>query len=95
MENQVPEDVVKRNFNRVLETVQEVTKNRTLVFTGQKVEVLVEEKNEHDENFVTGRMSNNTMVHFRGDESLIGTIQTVHLDECHGFYYTGHVEEMR
>ncbi|MBQ8527656.1 MAG: tRNA (N6-isopentenyl adenosine(37)-C2)-methylthiotransferase MiaB [Lachnospiraceae bacterium] len=90
MENQVPEDVVKRNFNRVLETVQEVSKNRTLVFTGQVTEVLVEEQNEHDESLVTGRMSNNTMVHFPGDISLVGTLQKVHLDECHGFYYTGH-----
>ncbi|MBE5881138.1 MAG: tRNA (N6-isopentenyl adenosine(37)-C2)-methylthiotransferase MiaB [Lachnospiraceae bacterium] len=93
MENQVPEDVVKRNFNRVLATVQEVSKNRTIVFTGQDVEVLVEEVNEHDESLVTGRMSNNTMVHFKGNEELIGTIQTVHLDECHGFYYTGHIAE--
>ncbi len=90
MENQVPEDVVKRNFNRVLETVQEVSKNRTLVFTGQEVEVLVEEINEHDDTLLTGRMSNNTMVHFPGDSSLVGTLQSVYLDECHGFYYTGH-----
>ncbi len=91
MENQVPEAQVKRNFNRVLETVQEVSKNRTLTFTGQDVEVLVEEVNEHDSTLVTGRMSNNTIVHFAGDSSLIGTLQTVHLEECHGFYYTGHV----
>ena len=91
MENQVPEDVVKRNFNRVLETVQEVSKNRTLVYTGEEVEVLVEEINEHDDSLVTGRMSNNTMVHFPGDASLVGTLRKVYLDECHGFYYTGHM----
>ena len=89
MENQVPEDVVKRNFNRALETVQEVSKNRTVVYTGQEVEVLVEEINEHDDSLVTGRMSNNTMVHFKGDASLVGTLQRGYLEECHGFYYTG------
>ena len=38
---------------------------------------------------VTGRMSNNTLVHFKGDVSLIGTLQNVYLDECRGFYYMG------
>lgn len=90
MEDQVPEEDVKRNFNRVLETVQEVSKNRAVVYTGREVEVLVEEQNEHDESLLTGRMSNNTMVHFKGDIYLIGTIQKVYLDECHGFYYIGH-----
>jgi tRNA-2-methylthio-N6-dimethylallyladenosine synthase len=34
-------------------------------------------------------MSNNTLVHFKGDESLIGEMVQVSLDECHGFYYMG------
>lgn len=38
---------------------------------------------------VTGRMSNNLLVHFPGDASLIGNIVSVHLDECRGFYYMG------
>ena len=38
---------------------------------------------------MTGRMSNNTLVHFKGDASLIGTLQNVYLDECRGFYYMG------
>ena len=57
---------------------------------GQTVTVLVEEKNEQDDSLVTGRMSNNTIVHFPGGEDLIGTLAEVHLDECHGFYYIGH-----
>ena len=30
-----------------------------------------------------------------GGENLIGTLAEVHLDECHGFYYTGTVENKR
>ena len=45
--------------------------------------------NEQDPSLVTGRMSNNTLVHFKGDASLIGTLQNVYLDECRGFYYMG------
>ncbi|MFR7977503.1 MAG: TRAM domain-containing protein [[Ruminococcus] torques] len=38
---------------------------------------------------MTGRLSNNLLVHFPGDESMIGTFADVSLDECKGFYYIG------
>ncbi len=86
---QVPESVSKPNFDRLLKVVQETAKERASRFTGQTHRVLVEEINEQDSSLVTGRMSNNTLVHFPGDESLIGEFVDVRLDECHGFYYTG------
>jgi tRNA-2-methylthio-N6-dimethylallyladenosine synthase len=49
----------------------------------------VEEINEHDSALVSGRLSNNTIVHFKGDASLIGKIVDVKLNEAHGFYYIG------
>ena len=39
--------------------------------------------------YVTGRLSNNLMVHFPGDESLIGAVVPVLLRESKGFYYMG------
>ena len=91
MENQVPEDVVKERFNRLLAEVQKIAAKKTGSLTGKVETVLVEEKNSHEEGFVTGRLSNNSLVHFKGDSSLIGTIQTVALDEAKGFYYIGHM----
>ena len=38
---------------------------------------------------VTGRLSDNTVVHFPGNESLIGEIVPVRLLEPKGFYYIG------
>ena len=38
---------------------------------------------------LTGRLSNNTLVHFEGPDSLIGTMQNVRLTESKGFYYFG------
>ena len=92
MENQVPEAEGKENFNKELKTVQETARSRVGNLLGQTVTVLVEEKNEQDDSLVTGRMSNNTIVHFPGGEDLIGTLVNVHLDECHGFYYTGRIQ---
>lgn len=88
---QVPEDIVRKGFDRVLKTVQETAKEQVARYKGQVAKVLVEEVNGSDKNLVTGRMSNNTLVHFPGDESLIGKIVEVTLDECHGFYYLGHM----
>ena len=41
---------------------------------------------------MTGRLSNNTIVHFKGDKSLIGKIVNVKCKECKGFYYLGEIE---
>lgn len=89
MENQIPEDVVKDRFDRLLNEVQKISAEVCSVHTGTTQSVLVESKNDHDESLVTGRMSNNLLVHFKGDESLIGKIVNVHLNECKGFYYLG------
>ncbi len=86
---QVPEDKVRENFDRILDCVQETARERVKRFEGQTLPVLVEEINEQDASFVTGRLSNNTVVHFAGDSSLIGRIVDVKLKRCEGFYYIG------
>ena len=93
MENQVPEDVVKDRFDRLLKEVQNISQEMTARFEGMIEEVLVEDVNDHNPELVTGRMSNNHLVHFPGDASMIGKIVKVHLDECKGFYYLGSVVE--
>lgn len=89
MDNQVPDEVVKTRFNELLLAVQEEAYERTKRFCGQIKPVLVEEINAHDQSMVTGRLENNTVVHFTGDKSLIGQIVDVKLSECKGFYYIG------
>ena len=91
MENQVPEEVVKEGFDRLLKVVQDTAREQVARYQGQVMDALVEEVNEHDASLLTGRLSNNTLVHFPGDASLIGKIVNVSLDECHGFYYVGHM----
>ena len=89
MENQIPDDVVKDRFDRLLAEVQEISRERCARFEGQTMDVLVEDVNDHDPSLVTGRLTNNLLVHFKGTEDLIGKIVDVHLDECRGFYYMG------
>ena len=93
MENQVPEDVVKEGFDKVLKVVQDTARNRVALLQGQVQKALVEEVNQQDPSLITGRLSNNTIVHFKGDGSLIGQIVPVYLKECHGFYYLGEIRD--
>ena len=89
MEDQVPEDVVKKHFDMVLQAVQEVSREQVKRYEGEIQDALVEELNEHEEGYVTGRLSNNTLVHFKGEPELIGKIVKVKLNKCQGFYYMG------
>lgn len=91
MENQVPEEVVREGFDKLLKVVQDTAKERAARLQGSVMEALVEEVNEQDASLMTGRLSNNMLVHFPADQSLIGQLVMVSLDECHGFYYTGHI----
>lgn len=93
MENQVPDEVVKDRFNRLLEEVQKISAQMCARHQGTVEKVLVESVNEHDAALVTGRMSNNLLVHFPGDGSLIGKFADVSLDEAKGFYYLGRMIE--
>ncbi len=86
---QCEEGFVKEQFDRVLKTVQETARSKVGGLEGSICKVLVEEKNEYEEGLMTGRMSNNIMVHFKGDESLIGKIVDVKLVQSKGFYYFG------
>lgn len=89
MENQVPEDIVKKRFDRLLSLVQDIASKKAARDVGKTVEVLVEEVNAQDSHLVTGRTSQNYVVHFPGEESLIGQILPVKLCESKGFYYMG------
>ena len=86
---QVPEDVVKDRFDRLLKVVMEGAHERCLRFEGQTVTVLVEERNESNPELLTGRLESNMVVHFPGEDSLIGKLVRVKLTKAHGFYYSG------
>ena len=93
MEDQVPDEIVKDRFNRLLSEVQEISAERCAVHTGTVQTALVESVNDHDESLVTGRLSNNLLVHFPGDASMIGKFFRVYLKECRGFYYIGTLQK--
>ncbi|MCI5902134.1 MAG: tRNA (N6-isopentenyl adenosine(37)-C2)-methylthiotransferase MiaB [Blautia sp.] len=93
MENQVPEDVVKERFQRLLALVQEKGKIASSRFEGTVQEVLVETESK-DKGIFTGRTQYNLLVHFPGSKELLGKYVNVRLETCKGFYYLGKMVEM-
>lgn len=89
MENQIEESVAKERFNRLIAAVKEEANGVTAGMEDTIQKVLVEDVNEQDANLMTGRLSNNLLVHFKSGRDLIGKIVDVKLVECKGFYYLG------
>lgn len=89
MEDQVPEEVVKVRFDRLLKEIQQISSKLTKQEVGKTEQVLVEEINAQSPELVTGRLENNLLVHFPGDASYIGQLVPVTLTEAKGFYYLG------
>lgn len=100
---QVPEEIVKAGFDKVLKCVQETARERIKRYQGKEMDALVEEINDGKDSaraleelgarkgevLLTGRLSNNTIVHFPGRADQVGTIVMVKLEDCRGFYYLG------
>jgi len=89
MENQVSEEDVKVRFKELLNLVNDGFYEYNKSFIGKTVKVLVETVNEQNNELVTGRTSENVLVHLVGDESLIGKIVDVNINGNKSFYMTG------
>ena len=88
-EKTMSDDEISQGFERLLTVVQDKARESVSRLEGRVEEALVEEINSHDASLVTGRLSNNVLVHFPGDASMIGKFYSVKLTENRGFYYIG------
>ena len=88
---QLDKAFVQENFDRVLSTVQRISKEQAGRFEGRVMEVLIEGEDEKDASRYTGRISQNNVVHFPKEGFSLGDFVNVSLDECCGFYYNGRV----
>lgn len=89
MEPQVPDEVAGTRLKRLLSEIKAVSEQRALQAVGKTVEVLAEEQNGQNAALITGRLSNNMLVHFPASTAVIGKLVLVKLKECKGFYYIG------
>ena len=89
MEDQVDGKTASRWFDKVLEAVHCSARERNRRFAGRIMPVLVEQENRHNDGWISGRISHNLLVHFKGSPKLIGKIIPVKITESKGFYLMG------
>lgn len=93
MENGSTKEEIQDRYNRLLRRVQEISDVKAIAIKGQTQPVLVEGFDEKGDGLLTGRLSNNILVHFPGCAEMVGKILNVKLVECKGFYYMGELAE--
>ena len=89
MEDQIPEDIVKDRFDRMLHILNPIIHEVNNSQVGKVIDVLVEEVSKHDEKIMTGRGDNNSLIHFEGSKDLIGQIIKVKIIDNKTFYLIG------
>ena len=93
MEDQVDVETVKSRFKRLQDTVAEYSDDKLGSRVEQMVEVLAEEVNSESPLVITGRMSDNTLVHFSvptdNKDDYIGKLLDVKITENCRFYLMG------
>ena len=89
MENQVPEDVTKERFNRLLKLVEEEAEKRLHAYVGQTVEVLFEEVSKHNDSVLSGRTDTGILVNVTAPKELIGRYVLVNIVNNKTHYLIG------
>lgn len=80
MENQVSEQEKSTRLNALNKVIQDIAKEKNKVLIGKVESVLVEGYNEKKDNYY-GRSRGNKIVHFKGDNSLIGKIADIKITD--------------
>ncbi|ABS42503.1 tRNA (N6-isopentenyl adenosine(37)-C2)-methylthiotransferase MiaB [Clostridium botulinum] len=88
-EDQVPEDVKHKRFNRLVEVVNEISAKKNKAYEGKIEEVLVEGTSKNDENKLMGRTRTGKLVNFIGDKDSIGEFVNVKIIKANSFSLTG------
>lgn len=93
MENQVPDEIKHKRFDRLKELVESQVEENNNKYVGTVQKVLVEGKSKNNPNMLTGRTESNKVVIFDGDEGLKDRIINLKIVSQHMWYLRGKVEE--
>lgn len=86
-EDQIPEEVSKERFGRLLKIVNQNIHKKSIALLGTVQPVLAEAIGENGK--IRGRLNNNHLIHFDGDAALLGQIVDVKVTRARTFYLMG------
>ena len=91
MENQIPEEVKHKRFDRLKALVESQIEENNQKYVGTIQKVLVEGTSKNNENMLTGRTDSNKVVIFEGPKEQIGTMVDLKIVSEHMWYLKGSV----
>ena len=92
MENQVPDEIKHKRFNRLKELVESQIEENNQKYVGTIQKVLVEGESKNNRELLTGRTDSNKVVIFEGDKSLIGQMVNLKIVSEHMWYLKGEIK---
>lgn len=92
MENQIPEEIKHKRFDRLKELVESQIEENNKKYVGTKQKVLVEGFSKTNANYLTGRTDSNKVVIFEGCSELIGNVVELEIISEHMWYLKGKLE---
>lgn len=89
MESQIDDKVKHDRFQRLSDTLNEISLRNNEKLIGEVFEILVEDISKNNPEVLTGRTRTNKLVHFKGSEDLIGSIVKVKIETVKTFTLEG------
>ncbi|HBN04942.1 MAG TPA: tRNA (N6-isopentenyl adenosine(37)-C2)-methylthiotransferase MiaB, partial [Bacteroidales bacterium] len=77
MKEQIPDNIKHERFQKLLDTLYPIFYDNNLKYKDKIVEVLVEEVSKTDGSMLTGRTRTNKLIHFKGNNDLVGNFVKV------------------
>ena len=91
MENQIPEEIKHKRFNKLKETFETQVEENNKKYIGTAQKILVEGKSKTNSNLYTGRTNSNKVVVFEAKDELIGQVVDIKIVSEHKWYLKGQI----
>ena len=91
MENQVPEEIKHKRFDRLKALYEEIISENNKDYIGTIQDILVEGYSKTNDKFLTGRTDSNKVIIFEGNSNLIGKVAKVKIVSEHMWYLKGEI----
>ena len=91
IEDNVPYATKSKRFLELVKHLEKPIEEKSKLMVGNTYKVLVDGVSKNDDGMLSGYTEENKLVHFKGDESLIGTIINVKITESHTYSLIGEV----
>ena len=91
MENQIPEEIKHKRFDKLKDLYDSRVSENNEKYIGTTQKILVDGYSKNDKTTLTGRTDTNKVENFEGKEELIGKMIDIKITEEHKWYLKGEI----